>query len=110
MSAYPDAFAVDDDSSAQRLEQAAQILASGTGIVIFGGTVALRPATSCLSCEVVDPEPSSRRCEHEFEVLVENAQRLLAASKLSKLLPDVPHKWVVVNDDGHAATALWHAP
>jgi hypothetical protein len=67
MSAYRDALSINADSSDERLELAAQILAAGTGVVMVNDTVALRPTSTGLLCEVVDPSPSSRRCEHEFE-------------------------------------------
>lgn len=109
MSAYRDAFAIGADSSDQRLDRAAEILAAG-GIVLLDNTVALRPTETCLLCEVVETAPSARLCEHEFEVLVENAQRVLDASRLGKRLPDMPRKWLVVEDDGTGTVELWHAP
>lgn len=110
MSAYRDAFSIDADSSDERLELAAEILATGTGVVMFGETVALRPTPTCLFCEVVDPAPGSRRCENEFEVLLENARRMLDSSRLWKRLPDTPRKWLVVEDHGTGTVELWHAP
>ncbi len=110
MSAYRDALWINADSSDQRLQQAAEILATGAGVVMFDATVALRPTPSCLLCEVVDPAPSSRCCEHEFEVLVENARRTLDSSRLGKRLPNVPRKWLVVEDYGTGTMELWHAP
>jgi len=73
MTAYRHAFFIDANSSDERLELAAEILATGAGVVMFDKTVALRPTPACLLCEVVDPAPTSRRCENEYEVLVENA-------------------------------------
>ncbi len=89
---------------------AAEILATGAGIVIFDETVALRPTPTCLLCEVVDPAPISRRCENEYEVMVENAQRMLDSSRLRKHLPEIPRKWLVVEDYGTGTVELWHAP
>jgi hypothetical protein len=108
MSAYRDALSIDAESSDQRLELAAKILATGAGVVMFNDTVALRPTPTCLLCEVVDPAPSSRRCENEFEVLAENAQRMLDSSRLR--LPNIPRKWLVVADYGTGTVELWHAP
>ena len=110
MSAYRDAFSIDADSSDQRLELAAEILATGAGVVMFNNTFALRPTPTCLFCEVVDPAPSSRRCENEFEVLAENAQRMLDSSRLKKRLPNIPRKWLVVADYGTGTVELWRAP
>jgi hypothetical protein len=110
MSAYRDALTVDADSSDERLALAAEILAKGAGVVVLEGIVALRPARTHILCEVVDPTPSSRRCEREFEVLVENAQRMLEASKLREHLPDLPREWLVVEDYGTGTAELWHAP
>ena len=110
MSAYRDALSIDADSSTQRLDLAAEVLATGAGVVMLNNTVALRPTPTCLLCEVVDPAPSSRRCENEFEVLVENAQRMLDSSRLRERLPNIPRKWLVVEDYGTGALELWRAP
>ncbi len=110
MSAYRDALSISADSSDQRLELAAEILAAGTGVVMFNDTVALRPTRTCLLCEVVDPAPSSRRCENEFEVLVENARTMLDSSRLRQRLPNIPRKWLVVEDYGTGTAELWRAP
>jgi len=110
MTAYRDAFCIDANSPDERLELAAEILAAGSGVVMFDETVALRPTPACLLCEVVDPAPTSRRCENEYEVLVENAQRMLDSSRLRKRLPDIPRKWLVVEDHGTGTVELWHAP
>jgi len=110
MTAYRHAFFIDANSSDERLELAAEILATGAGVVMFDKTVALRPTPACLLCEVVDSAPTSRRCENEYEVLVENAQRMLDSSRLRKRLPDIPRKWLVVEDYGTGTVELWHAP
>lgn len=110
MSAYRDVLSVDADSSDQQLDQAAEILATGAGVVMLNNTVALRPTPTCLLCEVVDPAPASRRCANEFEVLAENAQRMLDSSRLSERLPNIPRKWLVVADCGTGTVELWHAP
>ncbi|MCC7461718.1 MAG: hypothetical protein IT480_04560 [Gammaproteobacteria bacterium] len=75
---------------------------------MLNGTLALRPAPACLYCEVIDPAPASHRCENEFEVLVENAQRMLDSSRLR--LPDIPRRWLVVADCGTGTVELWRAP
>jgi hypothetical protein len=110
VSAYRDALAVDADSPAERFALAAEILTSGSGVVMLQQTVALRPTSTHVLCEVVDRAPSARRCENEFEVLVENARLLLGASKLFELLPDLPRRWSVVADDGSNTAELWRAP
>ena len=109
MSAYPDAIAIDADSSDERLELAAEILASGAGVVILNETISLRPTSTCLHREVVDPSPASRRCENEYEVQVENAQRMLDSSRLGELLPDLPRKWLVIEDHRNGTVELWRA-
>jgi hypothetical protein len=110
MSAYRDALAIDAEASAERLALAAQILAGREGAVMLEGVVALRSTHALLLCEVVDPMPSARRCEVEYEVLVENAQRALEASKLRRLLPDLPRRWSVVEVHASGTTELWPAP
>jgi hypothetical protein len=56
--------------------------------------------------QVIDPMAAGRRCEKEFDVLVENGQRLLKASKLGALLPALPRRWPVVEDDGTGTSEL----
>ncbi|HSD69987.1 MAG TPA: hypothetical protein VLB07_10555 [Woeseiaceae bacterium] len=107
MSSYRNALAVSSDSSEARLALAAEALASGTGLVLYEGIVALRCTGKQLLCEVIDPQPSARRCENEYEVLVENSQRLLEASPLRKHLPDLPCKWLVVDGHGAGEAVLW---
>jgi hypothetical protein len=110
MSAYRHALAVDAAASDQLLAQAADVLASGDGVVLFEGMLALRATRSRLLCEVIDPTPSARRCANEYEVLVENAKRALEASRLRELLPDLPCRWSVVDDFGTNVAELWPAP
>lgn len=107
MSAYKDALAVDDTSSDQRLALAADLLASCNGVVLLDGALALRPTHSDILCEVIDPMPNAHRCAEEFKVLVENASRLLAASKLGTMLPQKPLHWLVVEDYGAGTVELW---
>jgi hypothetical protein len=110
MSAYRDALFVDANSSDECLDLATEILVTGAGVVLFDEAIALSPTPTCLICEVIDPAPASRRCENEYEVLVENAQRMLDSSRLGKRLPDIPRKWLVVEDCGTGSVELWHAP
>lgn len=110
MSTYEHALVIDPDCSDERLAQAVEMLATGTGVVLVGGSVALRLGPGCLMCEVLDPAPDTRRCENEYEVLVENAQRMLDASRLRQHLPPVPYRWRVVEDRGADTLELWRAP
>lgn len=110
MSAYRDAFAVGAESPGDRIERAANILARGEGTVLFENSVALVPQGTHLKCEVIDPEPSTRRCENEYAVLVENSRWMLSASRLAALLPDMTRVWTVVEDRGDGTLTLWRAP
>lgn len=107
MSAYKHAFAVDDTSSDQRLALAASLLADCQGVVLLDRVLALRPTHSEILCEVIDPMPTAHRCAEEFKVLVENAGRLLAASKLGSMLPQKSLRWLVVEDCGTGTVELW---
>jgi hypothetical protein len=109
MSAYKDALALEPGASDERVALAADVLADGAGVVLFEGFLALRPTGRELLCEVVDPMPSTHRCANEYEVLVENARRALEASKLRARLPDLPRKWLVVEDYGTGTIELWRA-
>lgn len=107
MSAYQNALAIDAGSSDQRLALAADILAGNEGIVLLEGLIALRSMCTHLSCEVLDPSPASRRCANEYEVLVENAQRVLQASKFRQFLPGLPCRWTVVEESGTGTAEVW---
>jgi hypothetical protein len=110
MSAYKDALAIDDNSSEQRLALAAEMLARGEGVVLVGGVIALRATPEAILCEVIDPTPSGRRCAEEFKVLIENAARGLAGSRLASRLPARPLQWLVVEDCGSGTVELWPGP
>jgi hypothetical protein len=110
MSAYKHALAVDESSSEQRLALAADVLDRCEGVVLLNGVVALRPTPSAILCEVIDPVPTAHRCAEEFRVLVENASRDLAGSKLASRLPRRPLQWLVVDDYGTGTVELWPAP
>jgi hypothetical protein len=107
MSAYRHALAIDADSPAERLTLAAQRLREREGVVLLDGVIALRLTRHELVCEVVDPEPSAHRCALEYEVLVENARRVLESSRLHDLLPELPRAWVVVEDTGASTVEVW---
>ena len=110
MSAYKHALIVDDTSSEQRLALAAEVLDHCKGVVMLDGVVALRPTPGAILCEVIDPMPTSHRCAEEFKVLVENAGRMLAGSRLASRLPRRPLQWRVVEDDGTGTVDLWPGP
>jgi len=77
--------------------------------VILDGVLALRPGPDGIRCEVIDPEPESHRCAEEFKVMVENAGRRLAASKLATRLPRRPMRWLVVDVRESGIVELWAA-
>ena len=107
MSAYRYALVVDDTSTEQRLALAAEALDRCERVVMLEGVVALRPTPGVILCEVIDPMPTAHRCAEEFIVLVENAGRMLAGSKLANRLPDRPLQWLVVEDNGTGTVELW---
>jgi hypothetical protein len=107
MSSYRDALVIDDDSPDERIALAVANLGSGQGVVLIASSLALRPTQAGIRCEVIDPMPGAHRCAEEFKVLLENAARALAASKLGRLLPDRPLRWVVVEVRGNATLELW---
>jgi hypothetical protein len=110
MSDYEDALVVDEGSSEQRLSRAAQALERCDRIVMLRRVVALRPTAAEVLCEVIDPMPTAHRCSEEFKVLVENAARDLARSRLASRLPARPLRWLVVDDHGDGTVQLWPAP
>ena len=107
MSAYEDALLVDDASSEQRLTLAAERLERCEGVVMLDGVVALRPTPDAIRCEVLDRTPSAHRCAEEYKVLIENAGRRLARSRLADQLPRRPLQWAVVEACGAGTLELW---
>jgi hypothetical protein len=110
VSAYQDALVVDDGSSEQHLRLASEMLERCEGVVMLDGVVALRPTPDAILCEVIERTPSAHRCAEEFKVLIENAGRRLARSRLAGQLPRRPLRWSVVEDCGSGTVALWPAP
>jgi len=110
MSAYRHALVVDDASSEQVLALAAELLDRCERVVMLDGVVALRPTPGAILCEIIDPNPAAHRCAEEFKVLVENASRGLAGSKLASRLPRRPLQWLVVEYYGTGTVELWREP
>lgn len=107
MLAYQDALVIDDASSGQRLVLAAEMLERCEGVVMLDGVVALRPTPDAILCEVIERTPSAHRCAEEFKVIIENAGRRLARSRLAGRLPRRPLRWSVVKDCGSGTVELW---
>lgn len=110
MSSASDILSLGDDASEERLALAVEMLTRRSGVVLFEETILLRPEGGHLLCQVLDPISSAHRCANEYEVLVENARRLLDASRLRKVLPRLPKKWSVVEGDGTHGVELWRVP
>jgi hypothetical protein len=87
---------IDERSTDVELAQAAQILKSGTGVVQLANICTLRALRKRLLCEVPDSLAGQHRCEEEHLVLIENARRALAASRLAPHLAGVDRVWRVV--------------
>ena len=98
---------VDDTSTPESLAQAVDHLDHCTGIVMLMPAIVLRPGVREIRCEVVDIAPAAHRCEEEYKVLVENAARSLARSKLGALLPDRPLRWTVVEQRDSGMVEAW---
>lgn len=104
-----DALHVDEDSTAGQLDLAAQRLARCEGVVVLAGTLALRATATALTCEVIDPAAGSHRCAEEFKVMIEDAGRRLAASRLAERLPRKALHWVVVDRRQSGTATLYSA-
>jgi hypothetical protein len=105
-----DVLTIGADSSADQFALAADALASAKRVVVLENSLSLRIARNELQCQVVDSTPSAHRCAYEYEVLVENARRLLESSRLHELLPPLPRRWSVVEGHETGATEVWRAP
>jgi hypothetical protein len=106
-SAYRQALVVGTASSEEQLALAAQTLDRCEGIVMLQDVARLRPQLEVIQCEVIDPAPGAHRCAEEFRVLIENAGRALAASRLASRLPRRPLRWLVVSDSAMGTEQLW---
>ena len=105
-----DSLTLDADSSTDQIALAADVLANATRVVVLANSLALQATRHELLCRVVDPTPSAHRCAYEYEVLVENARRLLESSRLHELLPPLPRRWSVIEEHETGATEVWRAP
>ena len=98
--------AIRSGSSHADLAAAARILQSGNGTVLFEDFV-LCGGPGHVRCDVPDYAPSARRCATEYEVLVENARRVLDASEFRGLMPRLPLRWRVVEATENGIVELW---
>lgn len=110
MSAYKNALAIDDSSSEQSISLAVELLELGDEVVLYNDVLALRLEAGNILCEIIDPYPTSHRCAEEFKVLIENAQRTLADSKIGHRLQHKQFRWLVVEDNGTGTIELWPEP
>jgi hypothetical protein len=84
-----------------------QALKPGAGQLKINDQLVLHTTSSHLVCDVIVAAHSAWRCQHEFEVLVENARLALQASACNAALPDLPQLWRVMEQQGDAVTELW---
>lgn len=110
MPACSDAVRVEVGAPEARCRFAAEALRDDGARVLFGDALALRRHGQRIVCEVIEPPGSVHRCAEEYAVLVENARRALAASRLQAFLPALPLAWVVVENEGAGTVERWRAP
>ena len=104
MSAYKDALHIKSDESGGRLALAQELLATGQGVVVLAGEVALRPSGRELLCEVI-----ADGSETDFASEVASARELLARSTLGLSVATRNLQWFVVDDYGTGTQELWRA-
>jgi hypothetical protein len=104
MSAYKAALHIKSDESGGRLVLAQELLATGQGVVVLDGVVALRPSGSELLCEVI-----ADGSETDFGSVVASARELLATSTLGRSATQRNLQWLVVDDYGTGTQELWRA-
>ncbi len=83
-----DALATDS-----QLQSARDALLCGARVV-FESSLVLNACKHYLECHLVDTEGATHRCEREYEVLVENARRMLESSRFGSMLPEQPRRWL----------------
>ena len=99
---------VDESTAHETLVAAAQRLRSGSGAVELAGVATRVPESGEIVCEIRLPaSAAASRCEEELKVLVENASRALAKSRLAAYLPQRPRRWRVVQGAEPARLQLW---
>ena len=104
MSAYKDALHIKSDESGGRLALAQELLATGQGVVVLDGVVALRPSGRELLCEVISDGSGTG-----FASEVASARELLARSTLGLSASTRKLQWLVVDDYGTGTQELWRA-
>ncbi|MBS1998719.1 MAG: hypothetical protein JSS86_20485 [Cyanobacteria bacterium SZAS LIN-2] len=109
MSAYRAALHVDEDSGADRLNLAAELLSGSGEVVVLNGRLALRPMGGRILCEVIDPTLGSKRPEPEYRAMVDAAQKILEASPLFSAVQSRELEWLVVADYGTGTVEMWRA-
>lgn len=97
----------DESVSKVSFAEAAKALKTGVGRVKVNEQLVLQTTGGQLVCDVLVDGGSAWRCEHEFEVLVENARLALRASAFNPFMPELPQLWRVVEMQEGAITVLW---
>ena len=87
--------------------QAKPELKPGKARVYVNDQLQLHVTGKQLVCDVLVEPGTAWRCQHEFEVLVENARLALHASAWEPLLPDLQQHWRVVEQRDNSITVLW---
>jgi hypothetical protein len=104
MSAYKGDLHIRSDESGGRLALARELLATGQGVVVLDGILALRPDGGGILCEVI-----ADGSESDFASEVAGAQDLLARSTLDLHAISRKLQWLVVDDYGTGTRELWRA-
>ena len=99
---------VDESSSRDLLAAAARRLLEGKGPVELAGVATLRPEAGDIVGELrVCADAPAPRCEEEFKVMIENASRALAGSRLAAHLARPLRRWRLVQESGANRIQLW---
>ena len=101
MSAYKDALRVSSAEQGPRLKLAAELLAGGSSVVLVDGTLALRPHSDGIICEVISCGAIAP------EIQAQRAKQRLEASTLRSALDTEKCQWLVVEDYGTGTVELW---
>jgi len=109
MTLYAYTIGIDEKIADSETGLVAQLLNHRNALVLLvdGHMITLRNTPGELVCELIDTMPDSHRCEEEFKVLVENAQRSLANSELARYIPRKPIQWRVVENGNNGQVELW---
>lgn len=95
------------DQVGPRLELAAELLASGEGVVVLEHRLVLSRERDGIRCAVVTRLPEHARASDAVDREIEAGKQLLEESTLIDELDSPLLDWIVIDDYGKGAVRIW---